>query len=162
MLKCFVFKSFQWGPISPNKRRASVQTFLQARGAAIDPLGVAVDPANSRSQDSGQRELHHDLSLRAVASRSNDSGDEKGIVVGGFTRLNTLNKIFGEASEEKAFVVEEREDLRAESSDTGNTGQSVEEQLRQALERCVGLVGRYDCLLFNNIFICLPRSACAY
>lgn len=127
---------FQWGPISPNKRRASVQTFLQAHGAAVDPLGLAVDPAATATatgrsmQDTGHRELHHEASLR-VASRSNDSRDGEDAVRG----LTKLNRIFGEALEEKD-IDGEREDVQEEESyDEESKGPSVEEQLRQALER---------------------------
>ena len=112
-----------------------MQTFLQARGAAVDPLGVAVDPAHSRSQDSGHREIHvhPDDTLQHVASRSNDSGDGDDIV----SRGTRLNRIFGEVPEEKqAVVVEEQEDVKEESFEMENKDQSVEEQLRQALERC--------------------------
>ena len=106
----------------------------------MDPLGVAVDPAHSRSQDIGHREIHvhSDDTLLRVASGSNDSGDGDGVV----SRGTRLNRIFGEVPEEKqAVVVEEQEDVKEESFEMENKDQSVEEQLRQALERC-GLVSK--------------------
>lgn len=125
-----------------------MQTFLQARGAAIDhstdttmlPVTVTAAAGNNSSsnrlQDIVYQAVLNEAQL-ATRTESNDSRDgEESQPIRGRT---TMNRVFGEMTEEKGSeldsVEEETETQTEESCHLENEGKSVEEQLRETLER---------------------------
>lgn len=127
-----------------------MQHFLQAHGAAVDPTGGlagclsggngegmithGVPVLASRSHDSAHHTTHSDAvhSLHHTVGggdRVGQSRDKESLP----SKTSVINRIFGEALDAKEATNDEETDVYAE--DEGEEGKSVEEQLREALER---------------------------